>query len=215
MAGKSLHIPYGLVMLPEGKMSSREGTMVLFDDLKEKIFSAAEKATKEKHKELSKKEVEERSKKIGYAALKFSMINRDNNKDVVFDWETALDFEGETGPYLQYAYARINSILDKYGKKINSEANTSLLKEKEEIELIKMLGNFNDIVKKAGEDYRINTITRYLLDLAQLFNNFYHIHPVLKAEEELMKSRLLLIKCVQQVIKNGLYLLGIDVLEQM
>ena len=175
----------------------------------------SEKEIKKRDKKLSAKEVNERKEKISFSALKFSMINREFKKNITFDWEHALDFEGETGPYLQYTYARINSILKKHGKKLEDKIDTSLLKEKEEQELITLLSNFNDVVKKSGETYKIHLIARYLLDLAQSFNNFYHAYPVLKADEELMKVRLLLISCVKQVIKNGLELLGINVLERM
>jgi len=214
-ASKSMHLSYGLVMMPEGKMSSREGTLVLYEDLKQKLFENAEKEIKKREKKLSAKEIDERKEKIAFGALKFNMINREFNKTITFDWEKALDFEGETGPYLQYTYARINSILKKYGKSINSHADTALLIEKEELELITMLSNFNSVVEKVGSNYKLHVLCRYLLDLAQSFNNFYHTYPVLNTSDDLKKSRLLLINCVKQVIKNGLSLLGIDTLERM
>jgi len=215
MAKKSLHIPYGLVLLPEGKMSSRTGTIILFEELQEKLFSAAKKAIQERHKDLSKKEIEDRTKKIAYGALKFSMINRENNRDVVFDWDKALSFEGETGPYIQYTYARINSILKKHKGKVDDKADVFLLHEKEELDLIMLVSQFEDIVQTAAEQHKIHLLGRYLLDVSQAFNNFYHAYPVLKAEKDLKQARLVLITCVQQVLQNGLYLLGIDTLEQM
>ncbi len=214
MAAKSLHIPYGLVMLPEGKMSSRAGTMVLFDELKEKIFKAAEKATKEKHKGLSEKELKERTKKIAYGALKFSMINRENNKELLFDWKRALDFEGETGPYVQYTYARISSILRKYNKKVSNKINFSLFNEYEK-QIIRKLNDYPDIIKKAAESFKPNFLCNYLISLCSIFNEYYHKYPVLKADEDVKKARLLLIYCIKRVIANGLYLLGIEAPERM
>ncbi len=214
MAKKSIHIAYGLVMLPEGKMSSREGTMILYDELKERLFLTAKKAIKQRHPKLSQKELDERTRKIAYAALKFSMVNRENNKDFVFDWDKALAFEGETGPYLQYTYARINSILRKYGKSLG-RYDASLLKEPQEQEIVKMLSNFENTIEKASKNLKAIILARYLIDLAQLFNNFYHSVAVLKAEEESKKARLALITAVKEVLNKGLYILGIEVLEKM
>jgi arginyl-tRNA synthetase len=214
-AEKCYHFAYGMVNLTSGKMKSREGTVVDADNLIDEVAELASEETEKRNKEISAKELKERADKIAMGAIRFYILRYDPMKDILFDPKESISFEGETGPYLQYTYARINSILDKNEDKIKSDADVSLLNQKEEIELVKLLGNFNDVVRKAGEDYRINAVARYLLDLAQSFNNFYHVHPVLKADEDVKKARLILIKCVQQVIKNGLYLLGIDTLERM
>jgi arginyl-tRNA synthetase len=214
-AEKCYHFAYGMVNLTSGKMKSREGTVVDADNLIDEVAELASEETEKRNKEISAKELKERADKIAMGAIRFYILRYDPMKDILFDPKESISFEGETGPYLQYTYARINSILDKNEDKIKSDADVSLLNQKEEIELVKLLGNFNDVVRKAGEDYRINAVARYLLDLAQSFNNFYHVHPVLKADEDVKKARLFLIKCVQQVIKNGLYLLGIDTLERM
>ena len=145
------------------------------------------------------------------AAIRFYLLKNDSIKDMLIDPKKSISFEGETGPYLLYTYARINSILRKYKGSIN--ADTSVLKEKQESELITLLSNYPNIVKTT--EYRPHILARYLLDLAQAFNNFYHAHQVLKAEEKIKKARLLLISCVKQVIKNGLNLLAIDTLEKM
>ena len=215
IAKKSLHIPYALVMLPEGKMSSRAGTMVLFDELREKLLSTAEKVIKEKHKRLQKKEIVKRAKQIAFAALKFSMINRENNKELIFDWARALDFEGETGPYIQYAHARICSILRKHNKKVDNKINFNILKEKEEIEIIKKLSVFPEIVEKAGNSFKPSMVSNYIYSVAKSFNEFYHRHNILKEKEELKKARLLMVYCVKQVIENGLRLMGIEAPERM
>ena len=134
-------------------------------------------------------------------------------KNVTFDWESALSFDGETSPYIQYAYARISSILKK--DKLNLKADLSLLSEKEEDELIKTLSNFPEIVSKATEELKPHLIASYVYTLAQKFNEYYHKHNILKADEKVKDSRLLLISAVRQVLKNGLDLLGIGVLEKM
>jgi arginyl-tRNA synthetase len=214
-ADRLYHFAYGMVNLTTGKMKSREGTVVDADNLLDEMIGLAKKETKKREKTISDKELDKRSEKIAMAAIRFFLLKSDSIKDMLFDPEESISFDGETGPYLQYTYARINSILKKHSGEVDPNADTNLLKEKEEQDLIVMLNNFNDIVKKSGETYKLHIIARYLLDLAQSFNNFYHSFPVLKAKEELMKSRLLLISCIKQVLKNGLNLLGIDVLEKM
>jgi len=213
-AEKCYHFAYGMVNLTTGKMKSREGTVVDADTLMEEVTGLAKDETKKRNKDIPEKDLDERANKIALGAIRFYILKYDPLKDILFDPKESISFEGETGPYLQYTYARINSILEKSEEKIKDDIDVSLLKEKEELELIKLLSNYEDIVKQAG-NYKINTLARYLLDLAQSFNNFYHAYPVLKAEEDVKKARLLMINCVKQVLKNGLYLLGIDVLERM
>ncbi len=214
MSKRSMHIPYGLVMLPEGKMSSRAGTIVLFDELKEKLFNAAEKAIKERHKGLSSKEVDKRTRQIAYAALKFSMINRENNKDIVFDWERALEFEGETGPYIQYVHARICSIIKKTGE-FNGKFDSKLLKTSHEEKLISLLFDFPSVVSQAASSYKPHLVARYLIDLSQAFNEFYLYCPISKANESLKQARLGLVTALKEVVKTGLELLGIEAPEEM
>lgn len=212
-AGISHHLIYNLVMLPEGKMSSREGNVVLYHDLINKLKKLSEKEVKKRHKDWKKKDVEKAVKQISFGALKFAMINRENNKEIIFDWNKALDFEGETGPYVQYAYARICSILRKYGKKIGADVDFSLLKQEQNI--ISMLERYPYLIESTAKSYKPHLITRYLLDLAQAFNEYYHRCPVLQAEEKLKKARLLLIDCIKHVLKSGLQILGIEAPERM
>jgi len=213
-AEKCYHFAYGMVNLTTGKMKSREGTVVDADTLMEEVTELAKEETKKRNKDISEKDLDERANKIALGAIRFYILKYDPLKDILFDPKESISFEGETGPYLQYTYARINSILEKNDEKIKEDIDVSLLKEKEELELIKLLSNYEEIVKQAG-NYKINNLARYLLDLAQSFNNFYHAYPVLKADTGIKEARLLLISCVKQVLKNGLYLLGIDVLEKM
>ena len=207
LAKKSKHISYGLVMLPEGKMSSREGTMVLFDNLKEEMFKKTEQIIKQKHKKLSKKEIKERTEKIAYAALKFSMINRDNNKNLVFDWDQALSFEGETGPYIQYTHARICSILRKSKSGIKVDYTKY---NPQEFQLIKKLSEFPDAIKDSAIKYKPNLLCNYLIQLSQLFNTYYSKHEI-----KISKERMLLASKIKQTISTGLNLLGIEAPESM
>lgn len=215
-AKKCYHLSYGLVMLPEGKMSSREGTIVSYDDLIARLYETALKGVKERHRDLRKDEMEHIKKMLAFSALKFGMVNRETNKSILFDWNTALDFEGETGPYVQYAHARICSIFRKFGKRMPSQhVNFNVLKSKEEERIITLLAQFPEIASDAAENYRPHVICRYLLDLSQAFNEFYHAYRILQAAAEERDARLYLAHCVKQVLKNGLNLLGIEVPERM
>jgi len=207
------HLSYGMVYLPEGRMKSREGTVVDADDIINDMQNLAEKEIKKRHKKLSEKEVKRRAEIIGLGALKFFMLRTDPGKDMTFDPKESISFEGETGPYVQYVYARIASIQRKYGKRINDKVDFEALGDDEK-PLIKLLFNFPDIVKEAA-NYKPSIICRYLLDLSQEFNEYYHKIPILNAEKEQMLARLLLISCIKEVIKSGLNLLDIDVLGEM
>ncbi|MBS3166246.1 arginine--tRNA ligase [Candidatus Woesearchaeota archaeon] len=185
------HLSYGLVNLPTGRMKSRA-----------------------RYKDLSEKEIKKRSEAIGLAAIKFFMLRTDATKDIVFNPEESLSFEGETGPYLQYTHARACSILRKAGK-IKGKANFDLLKEPQEQALTLLLSKFPDRIKEATDAYRVHILCRYLLDLAQAFNEFYHAQPVISDDKELMKARTMLVGAVQQVLQTGLELLNIEAMEEM
>ena len=157
---------------------------------------------------------EKSAKAIAYGAVKYGILKVSPEKNVVFDMQQSLAFEGETAPYIQYAYARISSILKK-AKKFNKKADLKVLKEKEEMELVKAVSNFPERVGKATNELKPHLIAAYLCSLAQKFNEYYHVHQVLKAGKEIRDARILLAGAVRQVIKNGLSLLGIDVLEKM
>ncbi|HLC61608.1 MAG TPA: arginine--tRNA ligase [Candidatus Nanoarchaeia archaeon] len=202
-------VHYSFVLLQEGKMSTRKGNLVLLEDFMKEALSRAREELKGRYGEID----EESAKIIAYGAVKYGILRVSPEKNVTFDWEQALSFEGETSPYIQYAYARISSILKK--DKINPKADLSLLKEKEEDELIKALSNFPEIISKATEELRPHMIASYVYSLGQAFNEYYHKHNILKADEKVKDARLLLISAVRQVLKNGLNLLGINVLEKM
>lgn len=205
---KNVHVSFGLVILKEGKMSSRYGTIILYEDLRNEMI----KKVSEILKDSEIKDKENIIKKIAFAAIKFPMLDIENKKTITFDWEQALDFEGKSGPYLQYTYVRALNILKKAKIK---KYDASLLKEDMEIKLIKKLACFPNIIKNAANQYSPNILANYLFELAQDFNSFYQSLPVLKAEEKLKNARLKLVDAVKTVLSNGLYLLGIAVLEKM
>ena len=203
-------VHYSFVLLQEGKMSTRKGNLVLLEDFMKEALSKASAELKKRHEKVDMKS----AKAIAYGAVKYGILRVSPEKNVVFDWQQALSFEGETSPYIQYAYARISSILKK-NKKTNSKADLSLLKEKEENELIRLLSEFPNTIEKATKELRPHLIATYLYSLAQKFNEYYHQHQILKADAKTRDARILLISAVKQAIKNGLNLLGIDVLEKM
>lgn len=205
---KNVHVSFGLVILKEGKMSSRYGTVILYEDLRDEMI----KKVSEILKGTEMKNKEDVVKKIAFAAIKFPMLDVENKKTIIFDWDQALDFEGKSGPYLQYTYVRAINILKKAKIK---KYNASLLKEDMEIKLIKKLAYFPNIIKNSADQYSPNILANYLFELAQDFNSFYQSLPVLKAEENLKNARLKLVEAVKTVLSNGLYLLGIAVLEKM
>ena len=202
---------YSFVLLDEGKMSTRKGNIVLLEDFMSEAVKKAEKELKQRYKKIDKKA----AKIIGYGALKYAILKVSPEKNVIFNWKQALNFEGETAPYIQYAYARISSIIKKNKNKVPKKADFSLLDKKEEIELIKKLSTFPNIVEKTAGELRPNIIANYAYELAKQFNEFYHIHNILKEKEEIKKARLLLANCVRQILKNSLNLLGINVLDKM
>ena len=201
---------YSFVLLKEGKMSTRKGNLVLLEDFMKEALNKAGEELKKRHNKIDIKA----ARIIAYGAVKYGILKVSPEKNVIFDWEHALSFEGETSPYIQYAYARISSILKK-NRKTGLKADLSLLKEKEEAELVKALSVFPETVSKAAEELRPHLVAAYLYSLAQKFNEYYHVHQVLKAEQKVREARLLLIGAVRQALKNGLGLLGISVLEKM
>jgi len=214
-ADKCYHKSYGMVFLPEGKMKSREGRVIDADDIIAKMVALAREEVKKRYTDLNQNEIEKRANAIGIAALKFFMVKQDAAKDIYFVPQESISFEGETGPYIQYSFARICSILKKYGKTVSEAVNFSAIAKEKEFELIKILAEFPERVEEAAKIYDASPIAHYLIKLAQAFNEFYHACPVLTEEEPLKKARILLVYCVRQVLGNGLSLLGIEAIEEM
>ena len=220
--GKELvHFSYGMVELPNGKMKSREGTVVDADDLITAMVADAKQTSEElgKFKDMSEEERNEIARIVGLGALKYFILKVDARKNMLFNPEESIDFNGNTGPFIQYTYARIRSILRKaQAEGINipaTLAGTMPLNEKE-IELIQKLNEFGAAVEQAGKDYSPSGIANYCYELTKAFNQFYHDYSILGADTEEEKVvRLVLAQNVGKTLKNGMALLGIEVPERM
>ncbi|MBS3116253.1 arginine--tRNA ligase [Candidatus Woesearchaeota archaeon] len=208
------HLSYGMVNLPTGRMKSREGMVIDADDLMDEMALLAEREVRTRYRDLSEKEIKQRAEFIGLAAIKFFMLKTDATRDMVFNPEESLSFEGETGPYLQYTHARACSILEKAGR-IPLKAAFEVLIQPQERALVLFLSTFSNTVKEAAKQYKPHLLCRYLLDLAHVFNEFYHSCPVLSEEVKIKSARLTLVDAVRQILANGLNLLGIKALEKM
>jgi arginyl-tRNA synthetase len=208
-----VHVGFGLVKFADRKLSTRKGEVVLLEELLKEAKDRALEVINEKNPTLENKE--EVAKKIGIGSIVFTYLKNSREKDILFDWKEMLSFDGETGPYVQYSYARANSILRKVGE-TSGEASYSGLDSKEEFELIKTLEAFNKNILNALDKLEPSIVTRYVVDVAKAFNKFYNAHTVANLEDEKLKNaRINLVKATCQVIKNALNLLGIEVVEKM
>ena len=208
-----VHVPFGLVSLESGKLSTRKGNVVLMEDLLSEAVKKTAAIIEEKNPNLPNKE--EVAKEVGIGAVIFDDLYNGRIKDIVFSWEKMLSFEGETGPYVQYTNARACSVLRKAEEEADGNVDFSLLTDDVTVEVIKLIASFNDKVKDAAERYEPSVVSRYLVDLAQAFNKFYHDNSILNAEENTRKARLAVVKAVSLVLTSGLALLGIKAPEQM
>ncbi|RME54367.1 arginine--tRNA ligase [Candidatus Woesearchaeota archaeon] len=205
-------IYYSYILLKgQGKMSTRKGTLVLLEDVMKEALSKAEKEIIKRHGKV--KDLKKRAKIIAYGAIKYSILKVSRDKNVFFDIEEALSFEGDSAPYLQYVYARINSLFKK--GQIKGKIDYSLLTRTEEDKLITLLSQFQESVHKSFTSFNPHIIANYLSDLGRAYNEFYHNCPILTEDEKLKNARLILSKAVMQVLKNGLDLLGIETLDVM
>jgi arginyl-tRNA synthetase len=206
------HVSYGLVHLPVGRMKSREGTVVDADDLLDDVTALARAEIETRYPALAEKEKALRSNAIALAAIKFYMLKFDAKKDMTFNPKESLSFEGETGPYLLYAYARAKSILAK-GKA--QKADYALLSTPAEKQLVGLLSEYPQKLSETRAAYSPHILCHYLLSVAAAFNSFYHEQPVLNAEPAVRNARLGLVSAVSIVLRNGLAALGIETLEKM
>jgi len=204
------HLSYGMVNLPEGKMKSREGKVVDADDLILEVQKLVKENLESRYK-LSKKELEIKSLKITLSAIKYFLLKVDAKRNLLFNPKESINFEGDTGPYLLYSYARANSILKKAGKPNKNFSIDEL--QPAEIELIKKLSLFSEVVKNAYKNYNPSLIANYSYNLAKTFNEFYHACPVIHSQQK--DFRLNLVKAFKIILKNSLNLLGIETLEEM
>ena len=217
--GKELvHFSYGMVELPNGKMKSREGTVVDADDLMALMVSDAKKTSEElgKFDDMSEDERNEIARIVGMGALKYFILKVDARKNMLFNPEESIDFNGNTGPFIQYTYARIRSILRKAGEQGASEAPLTAVLSDKETELIQKMSEYGAAVEQAGKDYSPSGIANYCYELTKVFNQFYHDYSILnEADEQKKLVRLVIARNVAKVIRNGMALLGIEVPERM
>ena len=208
-AAKCYHLSYGYITLPEGAMSSRRGRVILFKEVADEAVKRVLSVESEKSGDIPESERESIARQIGLGALAYSILSVDNNKDIVFDMNEALSFDGRTGPYIQNAHVRANSIL----KKVNGQLPPAEFRhnmEKHEIELIEKISRFPAVVEQAANEYRPMVMAMYAYDLANTFHSFYHAVPVMQTEDgEVRNARLRLVAAAKQTIANALRLLDI------
>ncbi len=211
--GEGVHISFGRMHMKDGKMSTRKGNVVLLDDVLDEAAKRSLKIIKEKNADLKgKKEV---SQKVGAGALKYSILAQNRNTDIVFDWDKMLSLDGNSAPYLQYTYARAKSILRRNDEDLGQKKDPSNVDEKIH-DLLALFPKFAEKVALAGQEYKPNIISGYLYDLAQEFNSFYNTVPVLRCSHLKKRDfRLRIVEATAEILKNGLKLLSIEVVEEM
>ena len=208
------HIPFGMVQLKTGKMSTREGNIIKLEELLNEAITRASKIIEEKNSNLENKE--EVAKKVGIGAVIFNDLYNSRIKDEIFDWDIMLNFNGETGPYLQYMYVRTNSVLEKANKLPNIQnVKIELLKDNASIYLIKEMYNFENIVKQSAEKNEPYIISRYLINIAKAFSSFYNDNKIICDDADIQNARVYLTYCTNVILKTGASLLGIQMPNKM
>lgn len=208
-----IHVPYGMVRIKTGKMSTREGTLIKLEDILKEAVTRAKAIIEEKNPNIEGKD--DIAKKVGIGAVIFNDLSNNIIKDEVFDWDIMLNFQGETGPYIQYMYVRTKSILEKENYVMNKDLVDISELEEHGIELIKQIYSFNDIVKQAVDKNEPSIISRYLIDVAKLYSSFYNDNKIIVEDEKIKNTRLCLTYMVGNVLKIGTGLLGMEMPDRM
>ncbi len=208
------HVSFGMVLLPEGKMSTREGNIIKLEELLNEAISRAKEIIEQKNPDLENKE--EVAKKVGIGAVIFNDMSASRIKDEVFDWNTILNFQGETGPYIQYTYVRTKSVLEKAGylPKIE-DVNTENLSDDYSMAILKLIYSFEDVLVQVTDKNEPSILARYLIDLAKAYSSFYNENKIIVEDKEVQDARIYLTYATSEVLKQGANLLGIEMPEKM
>ena len=209
-----IHVPFGMILLKDGKMSTREGKIIKLEELLKESISRAAQIIEEKNPNLEGKE--DIAKKVGIGAIIFNDLSNGRIKDEVFDWDQILNFNGETGPYVQYIYVRTKSVLEKagYTPKMN-KVDFSVLSDEESINTLKLLYSFNDVITQSAEKNEPSILSRFLIDLGQAFSSFYNEHHIIDENKNIQDARLALTNACGITLKIGANLLGIEMPDRM